>query len=123
MEAGEPSRLATYQHRLPQLGVDEIIDAAHNGDAYAIDRLYETGFLLGRGLAVAISLFNPEVIIIDGVLSRAGDFILNTMEQAISKHCLSEFRNNLTIELTQLNGTARWLGTHAYVMEDIFANY
>ncbi|GAB3997986.1 ROK family transcriptional regulator [Spirosoma daeguense] len=121
--AGQVSKLATFRDRVGQIDIDEIINAAHYGDSYAIDILHETGFQLGKGLAIAISLFNPEVIIVDGVLTRAAAFILSTIEQAISKYCLSDFRNDMTIELTQLNGTAKWLGTHAYVMEDIFANY
>lgn len=120
---GKVSKLATFYDRVGELDIDEIINAAHKGDSYAIDILHETGFQLGKGLAIAISLFNPEIIIVDGVLTKAATFITNTIEQAISKYCLSDFRNDLTIEVTQLNGTAKWLGTHAYMMEDIFANY
>lgn len=121
--AGQVSKLAAFKEQVQQIGIDELINAAHQGDSYAIDILHETGFQLGKGLAVAVNLFNPEMIIIDGVLTNAADFILSTIEQAISKYCLSDFRNDMTIELTQLDGTAKWLGTHAYVMEDIFANY
>lgn len=120
---GQVSKLATFYDRIEEIDIDEIINAAHQGDSYAIDILHETGFQLGKGLAIAISLFNPEIIIVDGILTKAATFITNTIEQAISKYCLSDFRNDLTIEVTQLNGTAKWLGTHAYVMEDIFANY
>ncbi|GAB3806164.1 ROK family transcriptional regulator [Spirosoma humi] len=121
--AGQVSKMASFRDQVDQIDIDEIINAAHHGDSYAIDVLHETGFQLGKGLAVAISLFNPEIIIVDGVLAKAAAFILNTIEQAISKYCLSDFRNDMTIELTQLEGTAKWLGTHAYMMEDIFANY
>ena len=121
--AGQVSKLAAFREQVEQIDIDEIINAAQNGDSYAIDILHETGFQLGKGLAIAISLFNPEVIIVDGVLAKASAFIINTIEQAISKYCLSDFRNDMTLELTQLNGTAKWLGTHAYLMEDIFATY
>ena len=123
VKAGQVTKLATFPDQVEQIDIYELINAARQGDSYAIDVLHEAGFQLGKGLSVAISLFNPEVIIIDGVLATASAFILSTIEQAISKYCLSDFRNDLTIELTQLNGTAKWLGTHAYVMEDIFANY
>lgn len=121
--AGRVSKMASFRDQVDKIDIDEIINAAHHGDSYAIDVLHETGFQLGKGLAVAISLFNPEIIIVDGVLAKAAAFILNTIEQAISKYCLSDFRNDMTIELTQLEGTSKWLGTHAYMMEDIFANY
>ncbi|GAB3885622.1 ROK family transcriptional regulator [Spirosoma agri] len=118
---GQVSKLAVFRDRVEQIDIDELIQAANQGDSYAIDVLHETGFQLGKGLAIAISLFNPEMIIVDGVLTKAAAFILNTIEQSISKYCLSDFRNDLTIEITQLNGTARWLGTHAFMMEAIFA--
>ena len=117
IRAGQVSKLAVFSDRVEQIDIDELIQAAHHGDAYAIDILHEAGFHLGRGLAVAIHLFNPEIIIIDGILTKAADFILTTIEQAISKYCLSDFRNDVTLELTRLNGTAKWLGTHAHVME------
>ncbi len=123
VQVGQVSKLAVFRHEVDKIDIDEIISAARHGDSYAIDILHEAGLQLGKGLSVAISLFNPEVIIIDGVLAQAATFILNTIEQAINKYCLSDFRNDLTIEITQLNGAAKWLGTHAYMMEDIFANY
>lgn len=123
VQAGQVSKLAVFRQEADRIDIDEIISAARQGDSYAIDILHEAGLQLGKGLSVAISLFNPEVIIIDGVLAEAATFILNTIEQALSKYCLSDFRNDLTIEITQLNGAAKWLGTHAYMMEDIFANY
>lgn len=121
--AGQVSKLAVFKDSVDRIGITELINAAHQGDSYAIDVLHEAGYLLGKGLAIAINLFNPEIIIIDGVLTSAAGFILSTIEQAISKYCLSDFRNDMTIELTQLNGTAKWLGTHTYVMENIFANH
>ena len=121
--AGQVSKLASFYDHVEQIDIDELINAAHQGDSYAIDVLHEAGFQLGKGLAIAVSLFNPEIIIVDGVLTKAAAFIMNTIEQALSKYCLSDFRNDMTIELTQLDGKAKWLGTHAYMMEDIFATY
>ena len=121
--AGQVSKLAIFNDQIERIDIHELIQAAHQGDAYAVAMLHETGFQLGKGLAIAIHLFNPEMIIIDGVLTNAADFILRTIEQAINTYCLSDFRNDLAIERTQLNGTAKWLGTHAYVMESSFATY
>lgn len=120
---GDMSKLAIYQSDITEIDINRIIEAAHHGDSFAIDMLHDTGYQLGKGLSIAINLFNPEVIIIDGVLAQASMFITNPIEQAINKHCLSGFRNDLTVEVTQLDGAAKWLGTHAYVMENLFAVY
>lgn len=119
---GCTSKLAIYQNDISQITINRVIDAAHAGDSFAIDELHRTGYQLGKGLSVAINLFNPEIIIIDGVLAEASTFIINPIEQAINKYCLSGFRNDLTVEATRLNGAAKWLGTHAYVMENLLAN-
>lgn len=121
--AGQVSRLGVYQHEVGRINVQHIIEAAHQGDAFAIDMLHDTGYQLGKGLSIAINLFNPEIIIIDGVLAQASLFITNPIEQAINKYCLSGFRADLRVEVTQLDGAAKWLGTHAYVMENLFSTY
>lgn len=116
------TQLASYADHPEQITINHVIKAADQGDGFAIDLLHETGYMLGRGLSIAITLFNPEVIIVDGVLAEASLFITNSMKQAINKYCLSGFRDNLTIEVTQLAGAAKWLGTQAYVIESLFAN-
>ncbi|GAB3958868.1 ROK family transcriptional regulator [Spirosoma harenae] len=121
--AGKASKLAIFQKNVEQIDIDELINAANQGDVYSIKTLHDAGFQLGKGLAIAVSLFNPEIIIVDGVLAKASTFLLNTIRQAIVQYCLSDFHRDLRIELTQLDDTAKWLGTHAYVMEDIFANF
>lgn len=119
--AGAESTLAVYRNDIHQLSIHHVIEAAHQGDPFAIEMLHETGAQLGKGLSIAINLFNPEIIIVDGVLAQAAVFITDPIEQAIHEYCLGGFQNDLTVEVTQLNGAAKWLGTHAYVMENLFA--
>ncbi|GAB4024114.1 ROK family protein [Spirosoma gilvum] len=121
--AGQPTKLAAFRDHVDQIDIDDLIQAAQQADSYAIKILNEVGFQLGKGLSVAISLLNPEIIIVDGVLAKAASFILTSIEEAIGQYCLGDFQNDLRIEVTQLEGAANWLGTHAYVMEDILATY
>ncbi|MVM40101.1 ROK family protein [Spirosoma sp. HMF3257] len=120
--AGQATKLAVYHDDPAQITISQVIQAANEGDTFAIDQLHETGYQLGKGLAIAVTLFNPEIIIVDGVLAEDSLFITNSIKQAINKHCLSGFRNNLMIEVTQLSGAAKWLGTHAYVIESLFTD-
>lgn len=120
--AGQATKLATFCDDPSQLTISHVIQAATQGDAFAIDQLHKTGYQLGKGLAIAVTLFNPEIIIIDGVLAEASLFITNSIRLAINKHCLSGFRDDLLVEVTKLNGTAKWLGTHAHVIESLFTD-
>ncbi|GAB4027624.1 ROK family transcriptional regulator [Spirosoma gilvum] len=122
VQAGQATKLAIYRNDPSQITISHVIQAATQGDTFAIDQLHETGYQLGKGLAIAVTLFNPEIIVIDGVLAEASLFITNSIKLAINKHCLSGFRNDLLVEVTQLNGAAKWLGTHAHVLESLFAD-
>jgi N-acetylglucosamine repressor len=104
---------------LDQLETSHIIEAVHAGDEFSIDLLSNVGTELGKGLATAVHLFNPEVIIVGGLLAEAGPFISNPIEQAINKYCLSDFKNPLSIHISKLGAKARLLGTQAYLFENL----
>ncbi len=119
LEEGRVSKLAVYP--VDEVDLEMVIEATHQGDAFALEVLHEVGTELGKGLAIAIQLLNPEMIIIDGIMAKAGAFITDPLERAIGEYCLSDFRNDLTVEISQLGERAKWLGTHAFVMENVFA--
>jgi N-acetylglucosamine repressor len=106
---------------LDLLDTSHIIEAVHAGDEYSIDLLSNVGTELGKGLATAVHLFNPEVIIVGGMLAEAGPFISNPIEQAINKYCLSDFKNSLSIHISKLGANARLLGTQAHLFEHLIA--
>jgi len=103
-----------------KINEDLIITATHEGDELCIDLFHEIGTELGKALSIAIHLFNPELIIIDGLLARADKFITIPIEQAINKYCLINFKNNLKVKTSILKETAAYYGAYAYVMEHAF---
>ncbi|KAA0989913.1 ROK family transcriptional regulator [Dyadobacter aurulentus] len=104
---------------LDLLETSHLIEAVHAGDEFSIDLLSNVGTELGKGLATAVHLFNPEVIIVGGLLAEAGPFISNPIEQAINKYCLSDFKNSLTLHISKLGAKARLLGTQAHLFEHL----
>lgn len=119
---GEVSSLARFKDNLEEITLEDVIDAAAKGDGFAIDILYNIGIELGKGLSVAVHLFNPRLIVIDGVLSKAGNLIVNPVEFAINKHCLPDFKDNLTIKVTEIGDSAKLLGMNAFVAKRLFRN-
>jgi N-acetylglucosamine repressor len=120
VRSGQETALSVHQPAPDRLTIDHLIAAAESGDAFARTVLREAGYQLGKGLSIAVMLFNPEIIIVDGVLAQASPLIVPAMQEAIDTYCLSGFRNSLTVEGTRLDGAAKWLGAHAYVMEALF---
>jgi N-acetylglucosamine repressor len=118
---GRISRLSAIE--IEKIDAEIIIEAAWQGDSFAIDILHEIGMELGKGLSIAIHLFNPEIIIVDGIVAKAGAFITNPIEQAINKYCLTDFRSNLNVVISQLGQEAKWMGTQAYVVEKVIEHH
>ncbi len=114
---GQPSMLA--DEGADKVDIELIIQKANAGDAFSIDLLRDAGAELGRGLAIAVHLFNPELIIVNGVLAKAATAITWPIEQALIDHCLPDYRNNLTINLSKLGEMAKLYGTHAYVLQSL----
>lgn len=55
---------------------EDIIEAALKEDMLAIELVEEVGNTLGKHIAGLINLFNPELVIIGGVVALTGDFLL-----------------------------------------------
>jgi predicted NBD/HSP70 family sugar kinase len=116
---GHISKLGEYKDSLENINLEMVIDAAQKGDGFAIDIIHNIGLELGKGLSIAVHLFNPQIIIIDGVLSKAQRLIVNPIEHTINKYCLTDFKEDLSIEISQLSEDAKIFGVHAYVVESI----
>ncbi|RDV15081.1 ROK family transcriptional regulator [Pontibacter diazotrophicus] len=103
-------------HIEPQM----IIDAANKGDQYAISILSEVGINLGKGIAILIQLFNPELIILGGKIAEAKQFITTPIQHSVNTYCMTQLREPASIALSKLGKDAGILGSVATVMENIF---
>jgi predicted NBD/HSP70 family sugar kinase len=117
LESGQVSLLAEVDP--DSIDIEAIIEKANAGDAFCIDLLTDVGSELGRGLSTAVHLFNPELIIVNGVLATARKAITRPIEQAIAKYCLANYRDNLHIELSKLGEMAKLYGVQAYVLQSL----
>lgn len=92
---GHFSKLSECKDSLENINLKMVIDATQKGDGFAIDILRNIGFGLGKGLSIVVNFFNPQIIIIDGVLSKAQKLIVNPIKHGINKYCLIDFKEDL----------------------------
>ena len=71
----------------------DVFKAAEAQDAVAIEVARQFGEYLGKGLAAVASVVNPELIIIGGEVSRAGEVLLEYICPAFEKYVFSACRN------------------------------
>ncbi|HPG34525.1 MAG TPA: ROK family protein, partial [Lentimicrobium sp.] len=122
IENGAITRISeTIGGDLNKINIKLILNAAKEGDQFAIDLLYKIGESLGRGIGTLIHLFNPELIIVGGEMSRATDLLIAPIESNLNKYTISRIRKDARIVASELGDNAKLLGTIALVMHKIFS--
>jgi glucokinase len=91
----------SLMRRVQQLTVRLNIEFCNKGDELAVEVMRRTGHALGVGLANYASLFNPEAIILSGVVSRAGKWLLEPADQAFEEHVFHNMQGKVKL-LTSL---------------------
>lgn len=107
------------QNDLEKIDISVVIQAANQGDQFAISIFAETGHWLGRGIAYLIQIFNPELVIIGGRVAEANQFILAPIQQAIHTFCNRDISNNTKIKFSELGSKAGTIGIAAYALEKL----
>lgn len=63
-----------------------VTSAAAAGDAFALARLAELGDWIGRGVASLTAVLDPNVVVIGGGVSEAGDLLLEPVRESFARH-------------------------------------
>ena len=109
--AGENSILAEAMATDPKsVTLETIIDAVGREDMLCIELVEEVGSILGKQVAGLINLFNPELVIVGGLLSMTGDYLLQPLRTAIRKHSLQMVHRDTHVVLSTLMGKAGLVG-------------
>ena len=100
IEAGESSILTKKEGDIFTL--DNIIDAINDEDPLCIDVIEKIGRNLGETVANLINIFNPELVVIGGVMARAGDFLLQSVLTSVRKYSLNLVNKDTRLCLSKL---------------------
>ncbi|HDG1515799.1 TPA: ROK family protein [Vibrio cholerae] len=93
IQVGEPSCLATVE----EISIEDICAAAADGDPLAVDVIQQLGRYLGAAIAIVINLFNPEKILIGGVINQAKSILYPSIEQCIREQSLPVYHQDLKL--------------------------
>src|SRR5690606_19383719 len=61
----------------------DLIEAARQGDPGCRRIIAEAGAALGRGVAIVVNMFNPQMVIVGGEIAEAGELLLDPMRRAM----------------------------------------
>ena len=96
---------ATTLRNTEDLTAKLIFDEAKAGDAVAMGLVDELGEILGSTLSNIACVSNPEVIVIGGGVSKAGDILIDTIKKHFVESCFHVCRDT-RFELASLGNDA-----------------
>jgi predicted NBD/HSP70 family sugar kinase len=119
IKQGRLSRLNYTEENHPKLVGDAIMEAASNGDQFAIELLSDAGYKIGKGLAILVHIMNPSTIVLSGRGAVVGKILMAPMQQALNKYCIPRLVANTELLVSELGFDAELIGAAILVMENL----
>ena len=121
IEAGAETLLGDLvQGRLDTITAATVYEAVMLGDPYANEVMRETAKFLGAGVANIINIFNPEMVVIAGGVTKAGDHLFVPLRAEVRRRAFKSAMDACQITPAQLPGTAGVIGAAGVFKKDYF---
>jgi glucokinase len=114
---GVPSVLMSLsKDDLTQVDGEMVVEAARAGDQLANLIFGRAAFYLGIGVTNLLHLYNPEIVIIGGGVSNAGDLLFGPVRDIVAHRAMPSAREGVSIVPAALGDDAGLLGAVALVL-------
>lgn len=110
--------IARLGHSAETLTRPEVLLAAHGGDPIVLEVLHEAATYIGIGVANTINLFNPERVILGGVVSQVPAVFLDTIRASAARHTFEIPWRATEIVAAELGQEAVAIGAAALLLSD-----
>ncbi len=122
IKGGASSSLSDKVLKGETVTLNDILDAVMKEDMLCIDIVEEVGQKLGKQIAGLINIFNPEMVIIGGIVSVTGDYITQPIKTAIRKYSLNLVNKDSIIITSKLKDKAGIVGACMIARSRMFEN-
>lgn len=120
IENGASTILTQQLEKNKSISLDDMLDAIKNEDVLCIEAVEEIGYQLGQQIAALINIFNPEMVIVGGMLSTAGDYLMQPVKTAIRKYSLNLVSKDTQIVQSKLADRAGVMGACLLARSELF---
>jgi glucokinase len=121
IESGAESMLADLVNGdLSKITAATVYEAVIIGDPYANEVMRETAKFLGAGVGNIINIFNPEMVVIAGGVTKAGDHLFVPLKAEVRRRAFKSALDACQIVAATLPGTAGVIGAAGVFKKDYF---
>ena len=120
-ESGGSAILAEHVRRGGEVTAVEVAQAAHMGDAAAIEILSQSGRIIGQVVATLANMLNPELIVLSGSIAQSNDILLAAAREAIYGASHPLVSRDLQIIRSQMGSSSGLVGAAIVAAEGMFS--
>ncbi len=113
----KPDGLLAKMAQTQLLSAKLVDEAAREGDDDARELIADAGRALGVGLGNLINVFNPEMIVLDGSLTKSGDLYLGPAIETAREESFETSWKDVRIVVGELGDRSAALGAAAVALE------
>jgi glucokinase len=119
LQEGKPSLLrARFEGDPTRITAKEVVEAAQQGDALALEVMQRAAFYLGIGMISFIHAFDPEMIIVGGGVSKAGELLFAPVRALIAERAIAASQRSVRIVPAALGDDVGLIGAIALVLAE-----
>ncbi|KGK88977.1 ROK family protein [Clostridium sp. HMP27] len=96
----------------------EVFNEAKNGDKVCSEIVNKSLNYLGICIANLVSIFDPEVVIIGGGVSKAGEVVFNTVKDVVKMRCFKILADSCEILPAKLSTNSGVIGAAALALRE-----
>jgi len=101
------------------MSLEEVSSLARRGNHKAMKIWDDVGRYIGFALSGVVNVINPEVIVVGGGVSLAGDVLMRSIKRSVFKHAMKHLKGKVRVKRALLGNDAGVLGAALLAREKI----
>lgn len=117
----EKDLLKQIWEKFGRVTIEDIITCATEVDSYAWQLIQQAGWYIGTGVANLINFYNPEMVVLGGILAGAGSVIMDPLIESMNAHAFPEIAKNTKVEISSIGRQAACYGACLVAIKKLFS--
>jgi len=111
IKSGDRSRVADQvQGDFSKIAAADILQGARSGDGVSISVVRDTAKYIGMAVANLATVFDPEVVVLGGIIASSGDIMLDAIRTETTRRLMPQQCEQVRVELSTLGDDAVAIG-------------
>jgi predicted NBD/HSP70 family sugar kinase len=115
-----PESLIFNEKDIDKINMYDIFDALKKKDKLAIELIDDVINWFSIGISNIILTNDPQIVVIQGIFTKAGKYFLDNLKEKINKISLQKIKKETDIKYSELGDNVCALGAASYVLSKYF---